>query len=194
MSVRSFVAIELGDALRRDLASLRVRLGLERAPWKWVEEVNLHLTVKFLGDVEESIVRDALARLRTACFSEEPFDMTLGGIGTFPPGRAPRVLFVGVTENAEIVKRLAARIDKELVALGIEPETKEFHPHVTLARAKQGKTDASTAGAMPRGPFGTGIGIVGRTRVTELALKASRLEPAGPVYSTIGDVPLRGAT
>lgn len=190
MSVRSFVAIDLPDPVRRDVASLRTRLGLERAPLKWVDERNIHITVKFLGDVEDAAVPDVLARLRTACAPEEPFDITLSGVGTFPPGRPPRVLWVGVTENAEIVKRLAAKIDKELAALGIEPEAKEFHPHVTLARVK----DGARPSPWPFRPDAGAPGPALRTRVAALALKASRLEPSGPVYSTIGDVPLLGAS
>ena len=192
MGIRAFVAIGLPAAVRREIASLRDRreLGLDRAPLKWVAEENLHVTMKFLGDVEEPVAADALARLRIACAPDEPFEIALSGVGTFPlgTGRPPRVFFVSVTENAELVKRLAAKIDKELQPLGFEPEGQELHPHVTIARVK----DGSPRGALPRGPFGAGTALRLRARVDRLALMASRLGPAGPVYSTIGEVPLRG--
>jgi 2'-5' RNA ligase len=190
MGIRAFVAIDLPDAVRRDVAALRPRLGLGGAPMKWVEEKNLHLTVKFLGDVDDDAVPSILARLRDACAAFEPFEIEIAGVGTFPPGRPPRIVWAGVTENAEIVKRLAARIDKDLGALGIEPEARELHPHVTLARVRDGANGPPRA----RGPIGAGVGPLGRVRVEAVELKASRLGPAGPVYSSLGAAPLRGGT
>ncbi len=188
MAIRSFVAIELGEPLREKVARLRESSGLGLEPLRWVDAKNVHLTLKFLGDVEEDIVPGVLERLGEACGDVAPFDMTLSGLGSFPPGRPPRVVWVGVAEEggAENVRRLASRIDKSLEPLGFERERAEARPHVTLARAKDGARRVSLERA-------SATGVVGSARVESVALKASRLTPSGPVYSTLGEVPLGGA-
>lgn len=135
---RLFVAIDPPLGIRERLTALCC--GLPGA--RWVEPEQLHLTLRFIGDVDGSIrrpVQEALAEVRA-----EAFSLQLEGIGFFPPRGNPRVVWVGIRKNEELL-RLHNRIESVLVRAGLEPEERKFAPHITLARLKN--TPASRIGA-----------------------------------------------
>jgi len=125
--MRLFTAIELPDELRERLA--RLAFGIPRA--RWVPEEQIHLTLRFIGEVDGVLYEDVVESL--AEVENEPFSLRLQGVGCFPPRRDPRVLWVGVAEP-DPVARLKRRIDRALAAAGIGPEGRKFSAHVTLAR------------------------------------------------------------
>lgn len=134
---RLFVAIDLPSAIRERLALLCC--GLPGA--RWVEPEQMHLTLRFIGDVDGAVmnrVREALAEVRADAFA-----MGLEGIGFFPPRGNPRVVWVGV-RKCEPLLRLHHRVESVLVRSGLEPEERKYAPHITLARLKN--TPVSRAG------------------------------------------------
>jgi 2'-5' RNA ligase len=127
--MRLFVAVDLPEALRERLAGMSG--GLPGA--RWVPPDQLHLTLRFVGDVDGAVFADlqeTLAEVR-----QEPFDLALRGAGHFPPRGAPRVVWVGFDASEEL-RRLHAAVERAAQAAGLEPEGRRFHPHVTLARLK----------------------------------------------------------
>jgi RNA 2',3'-cyclic 3'-phosphodiesterase len=135
---RLFVAIDLPSAIRERLASLCC--GLPGA--RWVAPEQMHLTLRFIGEVDSSVfqfVRDALTEVRS-----EPFSLRLEGIGFFPPRGKPRVTWVGIQKSDQLVL-LRKRIESVLVHSGLEPEGRKFSPHITLARLNN--TPGSRIGA-----------------------------------------------
>lgn len=135
---RLFIAIDMPATITERLATLCC--GLPGA--RWVDPDHMHLTLRFIGDVDSTVfkdVREALCQVRC-----EPFSLQLNGIGFFPPHGKPRVLWVGIRKNAELL-RLRNRIESVLVRLGLEPEGRKYSPHVTLARLKN--TPVPKAGA-----------------------------------------------
>ncbi len=127
--IRLFVAIELPEAVKAELASLCN--GVPGA--KWVGPENLHLTLRFIGEVDEDAAGDidaALDHIRAP-----QFELVLSGVGQFASRRAPRVLWVGVEKNESLV-HLVAKVESALVRCGIAPEGRRFTPHVTLARLR----------------------------------------------------------
>lgn len=124
---RLFVAIDLPPAIRERLSSLCC--GLPGA--RWVDPEQMHLTLRFIGEVNSSVfqlVREALTEVRS-----ERFTLRLEGIGFFPPRGRPRVAWTGVRKNDQLVQ-LRNRIESLLVRSGLEPEGRKFFPHITLAR------------------------------------------------------------
>ena len=124
---RLFVSIDLPDAVKRDLYA--ICYGLVRT--KWVEEEQLHLTLRFIGGVDGSVfidIKDSLENVRM-----NPFQLRLKGLGHFPPKKNPRVLWVGM-EPQDSVTMLRNRIESILVKIGLEPERRKFSPHITIAR------------------------------------------------------------
>jgi len=135
MGVRSFVALELSDEVRERLSALLQRLQRTSAAVKWVEPENLHLTLKFLGEVPEERIELIAESLRAVAQATEPFSFTVKGVGGFPDLRRPRVLWVGV-EATQPLMRLQQLIERAMEQLGFPPEERAYHPHITLGRVK----------------------------------------------------------
>lgn len=126
---RLFVAIEIPNQIKKDLARFPRELPIAR----WVPENQLHLTLRFIGEVgprEFGAIKAALSKLTFPRFS-----LQLRGMGHFPPGRHPRVLWVGMEAN-EILNQLYGAVELSLTDAGIPPEDRPFSPHLTLARLK----------------------------------------------------------
>jgi 2'-5' RNA ligase len=124
---RLFVALDLPEPVKRSLEPLARGLGDVR----WSTPDQQHLTLRFIGDVDNGAVRDIVEALATV--PARPFQLTLKGLGHFPPRGEPRVLWVGLERNAELA-RLKRRIDRALRDAGVAPESRKFAPHVTLVR------------------------------------------------------------
>ena len=127
--IRLFVAIDFPEEIKEMLS--RLCFGLPGA--RWVSEDQLHLTLRFIGEVDGGIfqdIRDGLGDIKA-----DPLTLVLKGTGFFPPRKKPRVLWVGLQKN-DLLVTLRNRIEGKLTALGLEPETRKFSPHITLARLK----------------------------------------------------------
>jgi 2'-5' RNA ligase len=178
--VRSFIAVLLPDALRARIHEAAGVLRQRGAAVSWVAADNLHLTLRFLGSVDEATlgrVREALAEAGAAT---APFAVTLGGFGGFPTARAPRVMWVGVTAGAEPLAALHARVEAALAKQRIPPEGRPFHAHVTLGRARQprGAVELVEALAAPAERYG-------EAPVDAVYLMRSDLHPAGARHSVL---------
>jgi 2'-5' RNA ligase len=137
---RVFVAAPLPDDAASVVADLVDRVRAEGVPGggrdvRWVRLDGLHLTLRFLGPTPEPRVTLARDAVRTAAASARPFDLTLGGAGTFPPGGRPRALWLGIRAGSPELGRLAGQVEEALVARGWPPEPRPFRAHLTLARA-----------------------------------------------------------
>jgi len=127
--MRLFVAIDLPENVKESLA--RLCCGLPGA--RWVKPEQLHLTLRFIGEVDGGVFQDILVGL--AEVKGESFTIQLDGVGFFPPRGKPRVVWVGLKRSEQLLQ-LRSRIESRLVALGLEPEGRKFSPHITLARLK----------------------------------------------------------
>lgn len=183
-TLRLFVALDLPDAVKAALASLRTDI----AGASWSKTANLHLTLKFLGDgIDEArvpILTDALRAVEGA-----PFPLALAGVGCFPPeGRQPpRVLWAGLSASPALAE-LAAAVDRTLVPLGFPAERHAFSPHLTLARLKVAGNDPAVARFLEQH-----AGL--RCEPFEIAafhLYSSLLSPQGATYRQLASFPLLG--
>ena len=125
---RLFIAIDLPETVKNSIKSICG--GIPDA--RWVDVQQLHLTLRFIGEVDDRMfdsIKNSLAEI-----TETRFSLTLRGVGSFPPKRPPRVLWVGI-ENSETLIRLAGEVEEVLVRKnGLEPEERKFSPHITIAR------------------------------------------------------------
>ncbi len=110
---------------------------IENPPWRWIRSVNLHITLKFLGEVDEALLEPLKRSAQTAASTMEPFSLGFGPFGGFPNLSRPRVLFYSVTEGAAELAELAGAVEKEVASLGFPPERRAFRAHVTLTRVKR---------------------------------------------------------
>lgn len=142
---------------------------------------NLHLTVKFLGEVGEDRIEAIAGALTGAVAGVRAFDVRVEGLGAFPSAARPRVVWAGVTAGADAMRDLAGRIDEALVAVGVAREARPFSPHITLGRARQpGRAPALTEAL--RGGAGR---LFGRLRVVRASLMRSELSPRGARYAEL---------
>jgi 2'-5' RNA ligase len=176
---RLFIAITLPPAVRDVLAALAQPLpGVN-----WTGPEQLHLTLRFLGDVPVAQIAPIIARLATVRVA--PFILPIEGVGSFPPNRPPRVIWIGVGSGHPRLYQLRQRLDDALLASGLQLDVRTFHPHVTLARSTE---DAGPAlghwlhahRAMTAPPF----------RVESFALYSSQLHPNGAVHTLKQHFPL----
>lgn len=185
MSFRGFLAVEVGSL--PTLVPLLDALKGTGADLKVVAPGNLHLTLKFLGQVPEGQVPRIEEAVRAATAGEAPFTMRLRGAGTFPPRGAPRVVWAGL-EGADALARIAARLEERLAPLGFPPEARPFRPHVTLARARSPRGKDRVIGAVQAHAERE----LGTVDVRDVRLMRSDLSPAGPAYTPVLTVPLEG--
>lgn len=124
---RLFIAIDPPERIRDAISAIYGAIAGAR----WMEDEQIHLTLKFIGEVDNSTenqIIDVLSKL-----SVPPFTMILKGVGVFPLRKEPRILWVGVQEN-QILMRLQAQIERALTSIEIEPDPRKFYPHITIAR------------------------------------------------------------
>ncbi len=184
--MRTFIAIEIPDAIKAELAKLQSELRRTGADVGWTNPDNIHLTLRFLGEVGERQV-ESLKKLCAQIATEfSPFALQLGDTGYFPNFRQPRVLWVGLDGNTEIAAKLQKRLETELVALGFDREDKPFKPHLTIGRVKSGKNikllmAKADMVRLPQLSFEIG----------ELVLFKSELHPAGAQYTALAKSKLR---
>ena len=126
---RLFIAVDLPETNKKTLEAMF--FGIPGA--RWVDPLQIHLTVRFIGDVDGAVFLDIKNALKE--ISITPFDIQLKGVGHFPPRGAPRVIWVGLDKN-EALQILRKKIDTALLRIGLEPERRNFSPHITLARLK----------------------------------------------------------
>jgi len=181
---RLFWAVNLPPETKAILVRLQDRLRHPALDAKWVEQENLHLTLKFLGETEAAAVPALVEAVRERLRGSGEAVLELHGCGTF--GRPPRVLWVGVRGDLSRLRSIHKRVDEACRALGFAPEARGFAPHLTLARLRPG------ARGLPREVTSAAaeVGFLGALRVTSVELMRSRLTPRGPVYSVLAGVDL----
>jgi 2'-5' RNA ligase len=182
---RAFVAIEIDEATRQKLVSVQERLEATGAQLKLVEPPNIHITMKFLGEVPDDRIAPISEALERAAAGTKQFDVRVRGIGVFPNLNYIRVVWAGVSDGRDEVTALQQKIERELRPLGFRPE-RDFVPHLTIARVKTAKAKERLA-AFVREMSDTEFGI---SRAQAVELKQSTLTQKGPVYSTLAKIEL----
>ena len=183
MAFRAFISVDLPEV--GALTVLVDELRRTGSPLKLVDLSQVHLTLKFLGDTEEPLVPRIADVIRSSVAGLKPFLVRLEGTGAFPNLRRPKVLWVGMA-GAEPLVEIARRLEAGAEPLGYPREGRAFSPHITIARLRaSGGLDAVRQVIEARTHDTFGEVLVDRVR-----LKKSVLAPAGPVYSTVVDVPL----
>ncbi|MBI4786181.1 MAG: RNA 2',3'-cyclic phosphodiesterase [Chloroflexi bacterium] len=189
--IRTFIAIELDDAIRRALGKLQTRLQEERAARyvRWSAPEGIHLTLKFLGGVDADKMPALQSAISDACKGIPPFELTLAGLGAFPNTRRPNVVWVGMRGDVDTAARLAAQIDAACAALRFAREARPFSPHLTLGRVKRDvrPNDHQFVGEMVAAAQADELGEM---RVERVSVMKSDLRPTGSVYTQLFAVEL----
>jgi 2'-5' RNA ligase len=184
--LRTFLGIELNRAVRDHVVTLQESLVRSGADVKWVEPDNLHLTLLFLGEVNDREVLDVCRAVAACCAEHERFTMRVEGLGAFPNTRRPRVVWVGVTDGSERIVAIHHDIEETLLDLGCyRREERQYTPHVTLGRVKQA-SDELSALLIKKADWNGGDVAVG-----EVLVMSSELSSKGPTYSVLSRAKLK---
>jgi 2'-5' RNA ligase len=179
---RIFIAIELPSGVRQKLTAHinRLRTSLPDARASWGREENLHLTLKFLGDISIEKVEMLSQAVQRAAANAAPFELTIESAGSFPPRGQPRVLWIGIGDPSDRLAELHAALEAECAQAGFAREPRAFNPHLTIARLRQPRGSRQLAAVHKE------LGFERETvSVSELAVVRSELRAEGSWHTVI---------
>ena len=189
--IRTFAAVELPHSVKRPLARAADELRALCIPGlRVVRPEGIHITLKFLGDIDPARVPDIADALAAAADSHPPFSLAVGAPGAFPNPTRPRVLWLGVAGDApalDALRALQRDTDAALAAIGFPPEKQPFSPHLTIARMR--RPDAAALAALSALNLPSGAAIP----VNAVSLMQSSLNPGGAIYTRLRSAPLADA-
>ncbi len=172
--MRTFVAVFPPPEVREAALARARRLSVGGRMW-WSRPENVHLTLKFLGDVQEEVLDDLYTTLEEVCGRHAGFDAELAGFGAFPSARRAQILWAGISAGSGGLRSLATDLDATLAPLGFEREKRPYTPHLTLGRAR------SKPASFEPSPEE----YIGEFRVRYVELTESKLTPEGAIYRTV---------
>lgn len=183
--IRAFIAIDLSPEIYNNLVQVieQLKERLPSAPIRWVPVKNIHLTIKFLGDVSVSNLELLTKILRSEASQHSPFEFSVGDLGAYPSIHRPRVIWVGVESPQELVT-LQRGVETETTRLGYAREKREFSPHLTLGRVSRNATSEDVR-RISEVLKNCKVGYLGAARVQDVNLYRSDLKPGGAVYTQL---------
>jgi 2'-5' RNA ligase len=186
-TIRTFICIEIPETIKGRIGSLQQELRKLGGQVSWTRPSNIHLTIKFLGDVPASRIEEIQRAVELATAGRPSFEIEVGEAGCFPSPRNPRVLWVGLTSLPDPLKELHEAIEKELARLGFPREPRKFSPHLTIGRIRA----PQNAGRLAEELIKRG-GETESFRAAEVIVMRSDLNPAGSQYTPLAVVRLDG--
>lgn len=185
-SIRTFLALEISEEIRARATELIELLRHTQADVKWVPPQNLHLTLKFLGNVHANEIPRVCQAVAKVTARMASFEIEVRGAGAFPHIDRPRTLWLGTTTGEQELVQLHDAVEQSLVPLGFREEHRRFHPHLTLGRVRHSPAVAELAGQLAeQADF-----LAGPLFADEVAVFASRLDRKGAEYEVVGHAPL----
>ncbi|HEX3996927.1 MAG TPA: RNA 2',3'-cyclic phosphodiesterase [Pirellulales bacterium] len=190
MSVfRTFVAVETPSEIRHRAAALLERLKASGAKVRWADTETMHWTLNFLGDVPDTEIAAVCECVTKAVAPFSPFDLEISHCGAFPSSGRPRTLWLGVGDGAAALIELQAALERDLAQLGFRPEARQFKPHLTLGRVRDGSMGLDELAELVRHHADFSAGEM---YVDEIVVFSSQLERTGAVHTPLGHAPLGG--
>jgi len=185
--MRTFIAIELPEEIKIQIERLQAPLKRTDAFVSWVKPKNIHVTLKFLGEVPEEKINEVFSATQKALEGAKRFSMSLKGTGAFPNLRKPRVIWIGTGSGEEELSHMAKRIEEEMEKIGFPKEKRRFSAHFTIGRVKSPKNIEKLMELVESSDFQTE-----KIEVNEVVVMKSQLHPAGAIYTPLKKVPLTG--
>ena len=183
--IRSFIAIEMPDNIKRHLKTIQENIkSTDPSSSKWVNPDNIHLTLKFLGNVPSKNIDSICRTLKNTLKDKQPFILTLGNTGVFPSKKRVRVIWVGLNGDTAQLNRVYQDIDSNLSSLGFESEQRQFSPHLTLARVYDNITPERKS-RLGEAVYDVAVPENELFKVDSFILFKSVLTKFGPVYTKL---------
>jgi 2'-5' RNA ligase len=184
LKLRAFLAVPVSGEVKSNAARLISKLAEKTSGVRWVEPENLHITLKFFGDIPVEATHEISKATQSAVAGIEPFEILVSGAGAFPDIERARTVWLGVAAGETQFVELATQIEEQMHELGYPPERRRFHPHLTLGRVRGKQVDGQLTKLLRE----LDECFIGPSLVDEIALLSSSLERSGPVYSRLATI------
>ena len=183
--MRTFIAIEIPEEIKTALAALQSALRKANAAVSWTNPENIHLTLKFLGEIEERRLAGIARASMDAAAGVPPLTLRLDRTGVYPNARQPRVIWAGLAGEIELLQRMQRGLEEQLAAIGVKGDEKLFRPHLTVGRVKSNRNAREMVVQadlyeLPAFSF----------EVREILVMKSELLPAGAKYTALAKAAL----
>jgi len=190
-AVRAFIALELPKVTRDALSDVQARLSQHapRGSVRWVNSDNIHLTLKFLGQVPTAQIEAISLALRRAVGALPVFPFEVMRVGCFPDTQRPRVVWVGIDEPSGALHTLQRAVESATAPLGYPTDPRPFQPHLTLGRTGRSVRPADLH-KLGEGVLATKVGLLGHVHAEEVVLFQSEFSPGGSIYTALARFPL----
>ncbi len=179
--MRAFIALDIPDTVKKNLSDVIRHLSAVTSNARWVSPSRMHLTLAFLGDIPGGAAVDVQRAMEQVCGSTTPFSFEVKGIGHFGAGNGIRLLWCGIHEPSGCLERLKSGLDDLLAPLGFLPESRSFHPHITLGRFKRPSGDVALRETLDE----RSEQVAGEAFADGLTLYKSTLAPSGAIYDVV---------
>ena len=188
--MRTFIAIELTEEIRKTLEKLQEELKRSGADVKWVTPKNIHLTLKFLGDLNEKRLPQIKEALEEVAKNNSAFPLRFSTLGAFPNMNSPRVIWAGIDQGDNETKAIAIELEEKIAKIGIPKEKREFSSHITLGRTRSDKNLDKLVKEIKRleNPW---AGKNPECLIKTITLFQSSLFPLGPTYTALKEASLK---
>ena len=183
--IRTFIAVDLPQQIKMDIDKMIAGLRHESPGIRWVKAANLHLTLRFLGDIPEQSVAGLAESLKENLGGFGPFELALAGMGGFPNLRKPRVIWIGTGDGTDRLIELAAKVENGCEESGFGKGDKKFSSHLTVGRIKFPDGLESVLNKVEKSTFESP-----KFTVSQIIVVESDLSPAGPKYTKLESVSL----
>jgi 2'-5' RNA ligase len=184
--IRSFIALDLPEDLKKGLQNLQDKVRRHTDCVRWVKPDNIHLTLKFLGAIEESQVEPIARILENMTAGIAPFKLHVAGVGAFPNARNPKVIWVGMDDNQQRLVLFQEKLEETLAAIGFAPEKRSYSPHLTLGRVKESRAKRDIEQLIEKHKNQD----MGYFTADTIVFYRSDLQPSGPIYSSLKTIQL----
>jgi RNA 2',3'-cyclic 3'-phosphodiesterase len=185
--MRTFIAISLPDSIKKELSILQDRLKKTDADIKWVKPSNMHITLKFLGDIDDKTLNLISHAIREKTGICSCFDISISKSGAFPNTMHPKVIWAGIHEGISSCSRMQKEFDVCAEKAGIRQEAGAFSPHITIGRVRSQKNKQPLIDTLKKEKD---FSINAKIPVKKITLFSSLITQRGPVYSILGEFPL----
>ena len=180
-TIRAFIAVEIDEPNKQKILNLISQLNKSDAAIKWATEHQMHLTLKFLGNINDSDIQKISASLKSIAGDSNAFSIKFPRIGAFPNMNRPRVIWLGIDKGAEDLTLLNSKIENELEKLGFVKEKREYSAHLTLGRVKSLKNIQNLTKLINE----IELNLQDEIKINKIILFQSTLTPKGAVYTTL---------
>ena len=180
-TMRTFIAFEISDAIKTELSRIQSHLKYAGADIKWVDSNNIHITLKFLGDINDSMAAKVCAILDNIAKGASPFTAEASLFGAFPDIDFPKVVWAGLGIGSENTEKIFLQLDEELSNIGFQKEKRAFTSHLTLGRVRTGKNILALKEKLASAKLPAGLS----QKIGSIVLFKSTLTPSGSIYTKI---------